>query len=215
MRRESVPLFTVYSLVFLGLVFWWTHPPGAHHASGNEDRVVQRPDRPDGSDVASERSTPPAERAPSLTAEPKLAIQDREISRARHHPDDILAALTVFLEAEGETFEGKLAVAAVIRNRMRERYQSDGTVHGTVLRSWQFEPWLYRDPASVDFDLDNPSMRDSLLAWLLVQDGREVVDGAVLFYNPRLVQTPAWARISRNVASIGRHEFFKPPKAAI
>lgn len=51
--------------------------------------------------------------------------------------DEALAALTVYLEARGESFAGKLAVAAVIRNRMERRYQSDGTIAGTVLRPRQ------------------------------------------------------------------------------
>ncbi|HNP28068.1 MAG TPA: cell wall hydrolase [Nitrospirales bacterium] len=124
------------------------------------------------------------------------------------HSDDTLAALTIYLEARGESFVGKLAVAAVIRNRMIHNYHSDGTVRGTVLRTKQFEPWIGRNPEEVDFDPTNRKMQDSLLAWKLVQDGREVVDGAVLFYNPQLVKAPRWAEVNRRVAKIGRHEFF-------
>ncbi|MCA9454432.1 MAG: cell wall hydrolase [Nitrospiraceae bacterium] len=124
------------------------------------------------------------------------------------HSDDILAALTIYLEAGGESFAGKLAVAAVIRNRMALKYHSDGTVKGTVLRAKQFEPWMGRNPEEVDFDQTNRIMQDSLLAWRVVQDGRTVVDGAVLFYNPQLVKTPRWAQFNRKVAKIGGHEFF-------
>ncbi|MCA9498487.1 MAG: cell wall hydrolase [Nitrospirales bacterium] len=124
------------------------------------------------------------------------------------HSDDTLAALTIYLEARGESFAGKLAVAAVIRNRMTHKYHSDGTVKGTVLRAKQFEPWIRRNPEEVEFDLTNRIMLDSLLAWRLVQDGRKVVDGAVLFYNPQLVKTPRWAQFNRKVAKIGGHEFF-------
>jgi len=126
--------------------------------------------------------------------------------------DDALAALTVYLEAGAESFAGKLAVAAVIRNRTRLRYQSDGTVRGTVLKPRQFQPWNTRSPSQLTLDLKKRSMRDSLLAWHLVQDGREIVDGAVLFYNPKLAKTPDWARVSRKVATIGGHAFYVPPK---
>jgi len=115
--------------------------------------------------------------------------------------EETLAALTVYLEARGESFAGKLAVAAVIRNRMKLRYQSDAR---------QFQPWNYKSPHQVRFDLRNKGMRDSLLAWRLVQDGRKIVDGAVLFYNPNLVRTPYWAKVSRKVATIGGHEFYIP-----
>ncbi len=124
------------------------------------------------------------------------------------HSEDILAALTIYLEARGESFAGKMAVAAVIRNRMHHKYHSDGTVKGTVLRAKQFEPWIGRSPEEVRFNPNNRKMRESLLAWELVQDGRNVVDGAVLFYNPTLVSTPRWAEVYQKVAKIGGHEFF-------
>jgi N-acetylmuramoyl-L-alanine amidase len=116
------------------------------------------------------------------------------------HSDDILAALTIYLEARGESFAGKMAVAAVIRNRMHHKYHSDGTVKGTVLRAKQFEPWIGRSPEEVRFNPRNRKMQESLLAWEL---GR-----AVLFYNPTLVKTPRWAEVYRKVAKIGGHEFF-------
>lgn len=112
------------------------------------------------------------------------------------------------MEAGGESFAGKLAVAAVIRNRMTLKYHSDGTVKGTVLRAKQFEPWMGRNPEEVEFDHTNRVMQDSLLAWKVVQDGRKIVEGAVLFYNPQLVKTPRWAQFNRKVAKIGGHEFF-------
>ena len=131
-----------------------------------------------------------------------------------HKPlsDDTLAALTVYLEARGESFAGKLAVAAVIRNRMNRKYHSDGTVKGTVLRPKQFQPWNRRKPHQVRFDLNESMMRDSMLAWKMVQDGRNVVKGAVLFYAPRLVPSPRWALQGHRVASIGGHEFYVPSK---
>lgn len=124
------------------------------------------------------------------------------------HSDDILAALTIYLEARGESFAGKMAVAAVIRNRMHHKYHSDGTVKGTVLRAKQFEPWIGRSPEEIRFNHRNRKMQESLLAWELVQDGRNVVDGAVLFYNPTLVNAPRWAKVYHKVAKIGGHEFF-------
>ena len=124
------------------------------------------------------------------------------------HSDETLAALTIYLEARGESFAGKMAVAAVIRNRMNHKYHSDGTVKGTVLRAKQFEPWIGRSPDEVTFNPMNRKMQESLLAWELVQDGRDVVGGAVLFYNPTLVNTPRWAQVNRKVAKIGGHEFF-------
>ena len=125
--------------------------------------------------------------------------------------DEHLAALTIYLEARGESFAGKMAVAAVIRNRMDAKYQSDGSVKGTVLKRLQFQPWNQAKPEDVRFTISQSRMHDSLLAWKMVQDGREIVQGALLFYNPRLVKAPRWAIVSHKVASIGGHEFFVPP----
>ncbi len=131
-----------------------------------------------------------------------------DIPLASKHDSDTLAALTVYLEARGESFAGKMAVAAVIRNRMSYRYHSDGTVEGTVLRAKQFEPWITLKPQDIAFNMHNVKMRESLMAWQLVQDGRKVVNHAVLFFNPHIVRAPRWARVNRKVATIGGHTFF-------
>ena len=131
-------------------------------------------------------------------------------SGAFPYSEDDLAALTIYLEARGESFAGKLAVAAVIRNRMKMKYQSDGTVKGTVLKYRQFQPWNRQQPHQVFVNFNNRRMQDSILAWQLVQDGRDVVGGALLFYNPRIARTPLWARVGQKVATIGGHEFYVP-----
>lgn len=143
----------------------------------------------------------------SHTQIPQNLTDHSHFSKAPHS-DDILAALTIYLEARGESFAGKMAVAAVIRNRMNHKYHSDGTIRGTVLRAKQFEPWIGRSPKEVRFNSNNRKMQESLLAWKLVQDGRNVVNGAVLFYNPTLVIAPRWAKVYQKVAKIGGHEFF-------
>ena len=136
------------------------------------------------------------------------SLSDQPYKPVIPHSDDTLAALTIYLEARGESFAGKMAVAAVIRNRMNHKYHSDGTIRGTVLRAKQFEPWIRRSPKEVRFNPSNRKMQESLLAWKLVQDGRNVVNGAVLFYNPTLVTAPRWAEVYQKVAKIGGHEFF-------
>jgi cell wall hydrolase len=136
------------------------------------------------------------------------SLSDKPYIPVTPHSDDTLAALTIYLEARGESFAGKMAVAAVIRNRINHKYHSDGTIRGTVLRAKQFEPWIGRSPKEVRFNPNNRKMQESLLAWKLVQDGRNVVNGAVLFYNPTLVIAPRWAKVYQKVAKIGGHEFF-------
>ncbi len=152
----------------------------------------------------------PYDMANALASHSKASIQ--QTNKLTHseftHSDAILAALTIYLEARGESFAGKMAVAAVIRNRTQHKYHSDGTIRDTVLRAKQFEPWIGRSPKDVRFNPNNRKMQESLLAWELVQDGRNVVDGAVLFYNPSLVSAPRWAKVYQKVSTIGGHEFF-------
>lgn len=140
---------------------------------------------------------------------PTALLKKEDLRQIYPSPED-LAALTIYLEARGESFAGKMAVAAVIRNRMAMKYQSDGTVKGTVLKRKQFQPWNRQLPLQVLANFNKRRMKDSLLAWRLVQDGRNIVDGAVLFYNPSIARTPRWARVGQKVATIGGHEFYVP-----
>ena len=60
--------------------------------------------------------------------------------------DDALAIATIWQEAEGEPYDAKVAVGEVIRERMRRKYNSDGTIAGTVGRRFQFSAFN-DDPA--------------------------------------------------------------------
>lgn len=130
-------------------------------------------------------------------------------------PDTALAVITIWQEARGESHEGKVAVAEVIRNRMKAMYSSDGTVAGTVARRWQFSGWNTDDPSraqSLQIDDDNPVVQDCLRAWREANtDGTNYAKGALLYLNPRAVPVlPAWVRNSDRVAEIGNHVFYVP-----
>jgi len=55
----------------------------------------------------------------------------------------VLLALTVLGEARNQPYQGKVAVAQVVRNRMELKAQS---VADTVLAPWQFDCWDAGDP---------------------------------------------------------------------
>lgn len=137
---------------------------------------------------------------------------------ARLLPDDALAVVTIWQEARGESYAGKLAVAEVIRNRTVNYYQSDGSVASTVLRAFQFSGWNVSDPSrvkSAKIDDEDPLVRDCLKAWHEALTGTTTVNGAVLYYNPSIVETPTWARPEHatEVATVGAHHFFIPKPA--
>jgi spore germination cell wall hydrolase CwlJ-like protein len=126
-------------------------------------------------------------------------------------PDDTWAILTIWIEARGEPFEGKLAVAEVIRNRTARHYNSNGTVAGTVLQPYQFSGWNTKDPnriSAAQLDDADLSLAECRRAWAQAQTGSDIAKGAVLYFNPRVVGRPSWADISKRVAIIGHHEFF-------
>lgn len=56
--------------------------------------------------------------------------------------DPTLLALCVYEEAGGEIGDGQAAVARVIKNRIARRFESDGTMKGTVLAKDQFS-WAW------------------------------------------------------------------------
>ena len=127
--------------------------------------------------------------------------------------DTALAVITIWQEARGEPYEGKLGVAEVIRNRMKEHYASDGTVEGTVLKRLQFSGWNDGDPnriPSVRISDSDIIVQECLKAWGDANlNGTNVAKGALLYYAPGLV-IPGWAKASMEVARIGGHVFMVP-----
>jgi spore germination cell wall hydrolase CwlJ-like protein len=57
--------------------------------------------------------------------------------------DEELLATCVADEAAGEIYAGKFAVARVVLNRMALKYESDGTVAGTVEKKFQFSGFWF------------------------------------------------------------------------
>lgn len=128
-------------------------------------------------------------------------------------PDDVWAILTIWMEARGEPYRGKLAVAEVIRNRMQQQYASDGTMAGTVLRAEQFSGWNAHDPNRIlaaQLSLGDPSVLACCEAWMEAQGTSAVACGAVLYHSSDCVAPPSWAARARVVAHIGKHLFYVP-----
>ena len=131
-----------------------------------------------------------------------------------HALDKMLVTATVVLEAEGEPFEGQVAVARVIRNRMERWHQ---TVSQVVLYVRQFSAWnhdgprreklstLFTSPAwataeravAAAFSV-SPDPSGGATHYLdAAETWRERVDGSL----------PSWFSADRVTARIGRHTF--------
>jgi N-acetylmuramoyl-L-alanine amidase len=119
---------------------------------------------------------------------------------ARSDDLDLLARL-VNAEAMGEPYDGQVAVAAVILNRVGDA-RFPNTLAGVVYQTYAFEPvsngQIYQ-PAS---DTAIRAARDALNGW-------DPSGGAVYFWNPAKVEAGNWVW-SRPISSqIGNHVFAK------
>jgi len=125
--------------------------------------------------------------------------------------DDNLAVMNIWAEARGETLEGKVGVAEVMRNRMKRHYASDGTVASTIFWPWQFSGFNTDNQwRSRIFELDNSNVivRECFDAWVR-SETTNLTHGAVLYCNLNILRTPPrWARPDRLLAEIGQHSFF-------
>jgi len=119
-------------------------------------------------------------------------------------------ARTVMAEAEGEPYEGKVAVAAVIYNRARNPRWWGSTVIDVCLTSKQFSCWndnnLRRRKIGI-WDSESRVFRDCMRAALEGFD-RDPTGGADSYYAHGVV-FPDWADGLTATAVIGKHTFVK------
>lgn len=144
-------------------------------------------------------------------------------------------ALNAFEEANLEPDDGMAAVCRVVMNRTRDKYESDGTVQGTIFANNQFS-WTqfemvdgrYTKVARTALDQQN---RASVLLTLAQSyptswsraltisgavfageySGPEyaaITDDTLLYVNLAISQ-PAWATEDRLVTKIGHHSFYR------
>jgi spore germination cell wall hydrolase CwlJ-like protein len=133
-------------------------------------------------------------------------------------PDDVWGILCVFAEARGESYEGQIAVANVIRNRTQRHFFSRGTVTSTVCYPKQFS-WLNDSDSQrarvLSASWDDPAMRTAAKAWFESAD-RRLVGDAVLYHTvarPSYAEDwpPYWAKAAgvELVTTIGNHAFYR------
>lgn len=131
-------------------------------------------------------------------------------------PEDAWAVSTIWQEARGEPYEGKVAVAEVIRNRMKKKYFSDGTVSGTVLKPHQFSGWNTKDPnrePAAKINTADPIVQACLRAWKEANEQKtEHTRGATSYHAKGMKNYPSWALVYNKIAEVGNHLFYDEKK---
>ena len=134
---------------------------------------------------------------------------------------DVLA-LTLWGESRGETVEGRIAVACVIRNRAHEQSWYGNGIGGVCLKRWQFSCWLPQGGESNCRQLmamankahmtrvKNPAYRECY--WIAQGICGDVVRDQVKRANHYYVdgtRKPKWAVGQNHVLQLGTHRFFR------
>jgi N-acetylmuramoyl-L-alanine amidase len=122
-------------------------------------------------------------------------------------------ARTVMAEAEGESYEGKVAVAAVIYNRARTPSWWGVTVKDACLTALQFSSWNDDNPRRNkigEWGMDNPVFRECFRAAVEAFD-RDPSGGSDSFYAHGTVK-PTWHETWMRSIVVGGHTFVKTLK---
>ncbi len=121
---------------------------------------------------------------------------------------DHIAVLTLWREARGESWEGILAAAWAIRNRMSDPRWAD-TAGGVTLQRLQFSCWNPRDPNRVKFpEPGDPKLAECEAAWIMSSGiGTDITNGANHYHSTAV--SPKWAAADKLTASIDHHKFYK------
>ncbi|MEH7239368.1 cell wall hydrolase [Bacillus sp. JJ1562] len=111
---------------------------------------------------------------------------------------DLLARI-VRSEAQAEPFEGKVAVAAVVLNRLESPKYPD-TIQGVIYQRGQFQPVKN---GAINKPADEESKRAVQAA---LTEMRFIAKEALFFYNPTIA-TSRWLDSRTTAVKIGRHVF--------
>lgn len=117
--------------------------------------------------------------------------------------DQIMIAMTVYMEARGEPEEGQIQVARVIRNRVASpRYPN--TVQSVILQPNQFESWADHNRAKLRAI---PETDPNTFMKILRLTAPVTADGGFLNFHAHTA-TPAWASYGTGKTTIGNHIFY-------
>ncbi|EIT86795.1 cell wall hydrolase SleB [Fictibacillus macauensis ZFHKF-1] len=128
----------------------------------------------------------------------QLKVEGQNTKKVANGETHLLASL-VESEAGGESYAGKLAVAAVVMNRV-EAKSFPSTIKGVIYDKGQFQPVM-------EGTLKAPS-NDAVKAAKEAIEGKDNTGGCLFFYNKKTAQN-RWLDHKPAQKVIGRHTFSK------
>ncbi len=110
-----------------------------------------------------------------------------------------LLAKLIYAEARGESYKGKVAVAAVVLNRVRSS-EFPNTVSGVIYQKNAFE-------SVTNGSINNTPTSECLRAAREAMNGWDPTGGCLYFYNAATVSSNSWIHTRTVKTVIGRHSF--------
>ena len=137
---------------------------------------------------------------------PLYALVDKFSTGAPLSDEANCIAVAVYHEARGESLEGQMAVAQVIKNRaMSGKYPSDWC--GVVKQPWQFS--FVRHGQFPSVDVNSEAWRKAVgITRLAVANAVPSVPKDCLWYHANYV-APRWSNNLQRVEKIGAHIFYR------
>ncbi len=128
----------------------------------------------------------------------KIGLPTGTSSTSSYQSNVNLLARVVSGEARGESYEGQVAIAAVVLNRVRHA-SFPSTIAGVIYQQGAFtavsDGQINISPTQSCYN----AARDALNGW-------DPTGGAIYYYNP-VTATNSWIRSRRVVKTIGKHVF--------
>jgi N-acetylmuramoyl-L-alanine amidase len=137
----------------------------------------------------------PTEAIEPVAVESAVSISNKE--------KDLLARL-VGAEAKGESYEGKVAVATVVLNRVDSAQFPDtisGVINEVVGDAYAFSPVQ-------NGEINKPASDEAIQAVEEALTRQDRLNDCIYFYNPEIA-TDKWIRSREVVTTIGNHVFAK------
>ena len=110
-----------------------------------------------------------------------------------------LLARLIYAEARGESYKGKVAVGAVVLNRVRSS-QFPNTLSGVIYQKNAFE-------CVTNGSINNTPNSECLRAAKEALNGWDPTGGCLYFYNAATVPSKSWIHTRTVKTVIGRHSF--------